>query len=174
MIERFLDRENGAFFTTSDDHEELIARRKDLEDHPAPSGNSSAAHGLLRLAALSGDAEYERHAAGVLRLLAEPARNHPQALAYVLSALDAHLSPTREVALVWPRDGDGAAALAASYRSRYRPHAVLAGGAEGSTSPELLAGRPAVGGGGAAYVCERFTCKAPVTAAADLERLLEG
>jgi uncharacterized protein YyaL (SSP411 family) len=38
MIERFLDRENGAFFTTSDDHEELIARRKDLEDHPAPSG----------------------------------------------------------------------------------------------------------------------------------------
>jgi uncharacterized protein YyaL (SSP411 family) len=173
MIERFLDRENGAFFTTSDDHEELIARRKDLEDHPAPSGNSSAAHGLLRLAALSGDAEYERHAAGVLRLLAEPARNHPQALAYLLSALDAHLSPTREVALIWPRDGDGAGALADAYRRRYRPHAVLAGGAEGSASPELLADRPAAEDGAAAYVCERFTCKAPVTTAGALERLLE-
>ena len=56
MIERFGDPENGGFFTTSDDHEELIARRKDLDDHPAPSGNSSAARGLLRLAALSGEA----------------------------------------------------------------------------------------------------------------------
>ena len=59
MIERFGDPENGGFFTTSDDHEELIARRKDLDDHPAPSGNSAAANGLLRLAALTGEAAYE-------------------------------------------------------------------------------------------------------------------
>ena len=55
MIERFADDENGGFFTTSNDHEELIARRKDVGDHPIPSGNSSAAYGLLRLAALTGD-----------------------------------------------------------------------------------------------------------------------
>ncbi len=171
MVGHFLDRENGAFFTTSDDHEELIARRKDLEDHPAPSGNSSAAHGLLRIAALSGEAEYEKHAVGVLRLLAEPARNHPQALAYLLSALDAHLSPTREVALVWPAGG-GPGELAGAYRSRYRPHAVLAGGPEGASNPELLADRPVVDGVAAAYVCERFACKAPVTAPGELEALL--
>ena len=56
MIERFADRDNGGFFTTSDDHEQLVARRKDLEDNPIPSGGSSAALGLLRLAALTGDA----------------------------------------------------------------------------------------------------------------------
>ena len=173
MIERYGDSENGGFFTTSDDHEQLIARRKDIEDHPAPSGNSSAAHGLLRLAALSGNADYEERAAGVLRLLSEPARGHPQALAYVLSALDVYLAPSREVALIAPAtDPDATAAMATAFRARYRPHAVLAGGVEGAAVPELLAGRPALDGGPAAYVCERFACQAPVGSAEELERLL--
>ena len=42
MIARFADPERGGFFTTSEDHEQLIARRKDVDDHPIPSGNSSA------------------------------------------------------------------------------------------------------------------------------------
>ena len=60
MIERFADDERGGFFETSADHEQLVARRKDLEDNPIPAGNSSAAYGLLRLAALTGEHEYER------------------------------------------------------------------------------------------------------------------
>jgi uncharacterized protein YyaL (SSP411 family) len=164
MIERFADPEHGGFFTTSSDHEELIARRKDIEDHPAPSGNSSAAHGLLRLAALSGERAYEDHAVGVLRLLAEPARTHPTALAYVLSALDMHVSPTREVALIAAEGADSLDELAAVVRGRFRPHVVLAGGPEGSAAPELLEGRTPLEGRPAAYVCEGFACKMPVTA----------
>jgi len=174
MIDRFGDDENGGFFTTSSDHEELITRRKDLDDHPAPSGNSSAARGLLRLAAVSGEARYEEWAAGVLRLLAEPARSQPQALAYVLGGIDMWLGTTREVALIAPRgDAAATAVLAALTRSRYRPNVVLAGGEEGASEPPLLADRPAVDGGAAAYVCERFACQAPVTepkALADLLR----
>ena len=60
MIERFADPERGGFFTTSNDHEQLIARRKDIDDHPIPSGNSSAAYGLLRLAALTGERSLRR------------------------------------------------------------------------------------------------------------------
>ena len=54
-----LDPERGGFFTTASHHERLIARRKDVDDHPIPSGNSSAAYGLLRLAALTGEHDYE-------------------------------------------------------------------------------------------------------------------
>ena len=79
MIARFADPERGGFFTTSHDHEELIARRKDADDHPIPSGNSAAAYGLLRLAALTGEATYERHAVSVFRLLHRLAGRHPQA-----------------------------------------------------------------------------------------------
>jgi len=167
MIERFADSERGGFFETSDDHERLLARRKDLEDHPIPSGNASAAYGLLRLAALSGEHAYEERAAGVLALLHELAARHPQAFAHLLQALDFHLAPVREVALVGPETGE----LEQVVRSRFRPHVVLAGG-DGEAVP-LLAGRAAVQGRAAAYVCERFACKAPVIDRSQLAALLD-
>ncbi len=146
LIERFADTERGGFFTTSHDHEELIARRKDVDDHPIPSGNSSAAYGLLRLAALTGEREYEDQAVGVLRLLHRVADRHPQALAHLLQALNFHLSAVKEVALVGPAAGDGVGKLAAVVRTSYLPTVVLAGGPEGSERPELLRDRPAVNG----------------------------
>jgi uncharacterized protein len=166
MIERFADDENGGFFETSADHEQLVARRKDLEDHPIPAGNSSAAYGLLRLAALTGEHEYERRAVSVLRLLHELAPRHPQAFGHLLQALDFHLSRTREVAIV----GDETAALERVVRSRFRPHLVLAGRAPDGVP--LLQGREPVDGRPAAYVCENFACKMPVTEPGELERLL--
>jgi uncharacterized protein YyaL (SSP411 family) len=168
MLARFADTERGGFFSTSDDHEALIARRKEIGDHPIPSGNSAAAFGLLRLAALSGERKYERHAEQVFRLFAGPAANHPDAFAHLLRAIDFHLSPTKEVALI----GDDLAELAAVVRSEFRPHLVLAGGPEGSDVPELLANRPTVEGKPTAYVCESFTCKQPVTAVDSLVDLL--
>ncbi len=79
-IERFADDENGGFFDTSSDHEQLLARRKDLEDHPIPAGNSSAAYGLLRLAALSGEHEYESRAVLGLPAAARGRRQAPAGL----------------------------------------------------------------------------------------------
>ena len=174
MIERFADPERGGFFTTASDHEQLVARRKDIDDHPIPSGSSSAAFGLLRLAALTGERSYEQHAVSVFRLLARVASSHPSAVAYLLRGLDFHLSAAREVALVAPRDGDGLAELAAVVRSGFRPRLVLAGGVEGGERPELLAERGAVDGRAAAYVCESFACRAPVTDPGALEAALEG
>jgi uncharacterized protein len=164
-IERFGDPERGGFYSTSSDHEELIARRKEVGDHPIPSGNSSAAFGLLRLAALTGEGAYEKQAEAVLSLFSEPAIRHPEALAHLLGALDFFLSPTREVALV----GSDVAELAAVVRSELRPHLVLAGGPEGADVPPLLADRTTVDGRPTAYVCENFTCRLPVTDPQKLE-----
>jgi uncharacterized protein len=167
-IARFGDPERGGFYSTSDDHEELIARRKEIGDHPIPSGNSAAALGLLRLEALSGERSYGEWAEGVLRLFAKAAPRQPDAFAHLLRALDFQLAPTKEVALV----GDDLAALAAVVRGAYRPHLVLAGGPSGSEAPPLLTGRTAVDGRPAAYVCESFACKAPVTNPQQLDGLL--
>jgi len=167
-IARFGDPERGGFFSTAADHEVLIARRKEIGDHPIPSGNSSAAMGLLRLAALTGEHSYAEQAEGVFRLFAEPAVHHPEAFAHFLRALDFHQAPVREVALV----GDDLAELAAVVRAAHRPHLVLAGGPEGTDTPELLAQRAAVDGEPAAYVCESFACKQPVTDPRQLAGLL--
>ena len=137
MIERFADPERGGFFTTSHDHEELIARRKDVEDHPIPSGNSAAAYALLRLAALTGEHAYERaRRLGVPAPRAASPTRHPQAVGHLLRAIDFHLADVQEVALVAPTDAT--AALAAVVRSELRPHLVLAGGPEGTERPELM------------------------------------
>jgi hypothetical protein len=168
LLARFADSKRGGFFSTADDHESLIARRKEIGDHPIPSGNSAAAFGLLRLGALTGERGYEQAAEGVFRLFSDSAGRHPEAFAHLLRAIDFHLSPTKEVALV----GADLDELATMVRSEFRPHLVLAGGPEGSSAPPLLKSRPATNGRPTAYVCESFTCKTPVTDPQALTRLL--
>jgi uncharacterized protein YyaL (SSP411 family) len=166
ILERFADPERGGFFSTAADHEALVARRKDLEDAPIPAGASSAALGLLRLAALTGTHTYEQAAVGHLRLLHEIAPRHPTAFGHLLRALDFHLSPTLEVALA----GEDTAALARVVHGALRPHVVLAGGPPDGVP--LLEGRTPVDGRPAAYVCEHFACRRPVTEPADLAAAL--
>jgi uncharacterized protein len=168
MIERFSDPERGGFYTTADDHEPLAARRKDLEDSPIPSGNSAAAFGLLRLALLSGEGKYERHALGVLRLLFPLAARHPQAFGHLLQAADFYLAPVKEVAIVGPSAEAGE--LLRVVRDAYRPHMVLATGR--ADGVPLLEGREPVDGHAAAYVCEHFICQAPVTTPDELAAVL--
>jgi uncharacterized protein YyaL (SSP411 family) len=194
-VSHFGDAERGGFFETADYHERLVARRKDLEDNPIPAGNSSIAYGLLRLAALTGEYAYEEQAVGVFRLLQRVGFQHPQAFAHLLQAIDFWLADVQEVALVGtaPERDE----LERTVRARFRPHLVLAagpGGADGdgpgggaggggpvpadaaalagSAPVPLLVGRTPVDGRAAAYVCERFACKQPVTDPAALEALL--
>ena len=173
-IARFADDERGGFFSTADDHERLVARRKDLEDTPIPSGNSSMALGLLRLARLTGEAAYEERARGTIALLHPIAARHPLAFAHLLQAIDFLLADdVHEVAIVGKPDDR--APLVRIVRGASRPHVVLAGGSgdgDGAQVP-LLVGRGPVDGRAAAYVCERFACQAPVTDPAALAALLD-
>jgi uncharacterized protein len=107
LIARFGDPERGGFYSTAADGEALIVRRKDLEDTPIPAGGSSAAMGLLRLAQLTGEREYERQAVSVLRLLHEIAPRHPTAFGHVLQALHWHFAPARPVACAVPTRSPG-------------------------------------------------------------------
>jgi len=175
LLERFLDPAAGGFFSTADDHETLVARRKDLEDAPIPAGASAAAFGLLRLAALTGEARYEDGAVGQLRLLHEIAPQHPGAFGHLLQAHHFATRPVREVAIVGP-PGE-AAALVDVVRAQRRTGLVLAAGdgdpdGEAARTVPLLLDRRPVDGRAAAYVCERFACRAPVVEPDALERLL--
>jgi uncharacterized protein len=102
MIARFADAENGGFFSTAADGEELIVRRKELEDSPIPAGGSSAAMGLLRLAQLTGEEEYERYSVSVVDLLKTIAPRHPTSFGHLLQAMHWQLSPMRPIACAIP------------------------------------------------------------------------
>jgi uncharacterized protein YyaL (SSP411 family) len=161
-VELFADDERGGFFLTPADGEELVARTKSFEDNPTPSGNSMLAYVLLRLARIYGDDELERRAVGVLRLVAPAAARVPSAFGHALCALDLHLSPPREIAIVGPADAPVARAALAPFD----PNAVVAFGP--SDEVPLLQGKTPIDGKAAVYVCERFACQAPVTDPAQL------
>ncbi|MEH3052780.1 MAG: thioredoxin domain-containing protein [Patulibacter minatonensis] len=161
LLRDFVDPERGGFFTTADDHERLIARRKDLDDSPLPSGQASAALGLLRLHALTGDEDLLTAAEDVLRIGARFATEHPAGFGTLLSALQQYLEAPREIAIVGR--GPAADALLAVAREVGGAHAVIAASAEPTDDVPLLAGRDLVNGDPAAYVCWKMACRAPIT-----------
>ena len=166
MIERFADAERGGFFSTAADHEPLIARRKDLEDAPDPVRHLVAPRfGLLRLARADRRGRATRSAAlGVLRLLhAIAPRTRPRSATCCRRSTS--ISPTCARSR---SSGDDARPLERVVRERSGPHVVLAGG-EPDGVP-LLEGREPVDGRAAAYVCERFACRRPVTEPDELRR----
>jgi hypothetical protein len=168
MVELFADPDGDGFFYSGSDAEVLLARTRDLEDHPTPGGNSQAALVLLRLAALTGDGSLAERGEDALRLVSDDAARYPQAFGTVLSGL-AHLTAParREVAIVGPPESAETRALIAAVRAAGGPYVTLAVGdpadrAAAAAAP-LLAKRPVVDGSPAAYVCANFTCAAPTT-----------
>jgi uncharacterized protein YyaL (SSP411 family) len=161
-LELFRDEERGGFFLSPKDAEQLVARKKDFDDHPTPSGNSMLAYVLLRLARIYGDDELERRAAGVFRLIRAALGRAPSAFGHALCALDLYLSPPRELAVIGPPSSPVARAALAPFD----PNTVVAVGP--SEDVPLLAGKGRVDGKPAVYVCERFACQAPVTSPDEL------
>src|SRR5919198_985963 len=161
-VELFSDEEQGGFFLAPADGERLVARKKDLIDHPIPSGNSMLGYVLLRLARIYGDDGLEQRAAGVLRLLGPNLGSAPTELAFALCALDLYLAAPREIAIVGPPESD----VARAALEPFDPNAVVAFGP--AERVPLLEGKDYVDGKPAVYVCERFACGAPVTDAAAL------
>jgi uncharacterized protein len=157
-VELFADDEHGGFFMTPAGGEQLVARKKDFDDNPTPSGNSMLAHVLLRLARIWGDDELESRAVGVFRLVHPLLARAPQAFGWTLTALDLHLSPPRELALIAEPDDD----LVRNVLARWDPNAVVAFGP--AEDVPLLAGKGRIDGLPTLYECERFACRAPVTA----------
>ena len=156
-VELFADAERGGFFMTPEDGEELVARKKDLDDHPTPSGNSMVAFVLLRLSRIYGDADLERRATDVFRLVLNGLRRAPSAFGWMLCALDLHFSPPRELAIFAAPEDD----LARAALEPWQPNAVVSfGPADGVP---LLEGKTRVDGRPTVYVCENFACRAPVT-----------
>ena len=121
-VELFADDEHGGFFLSPVDGERLVARTKELDDHPLPSGNAMLAHVLLRLARIYGDDELERRGVAVLRLVRPALERAPTAFGWALCALDLHLSPPRELAIVGPVDSEVARAALAPWQ----PNTVVA------------------------------------------------
>jgi uncharacterized protein YyaL (SSP411 family) len=178
VLERFSDPAGGFFFT-ADDHEALLVRHKDLQDNAVPSGNSLAATVLLRLAKLTGREDFRRAAIGTIRAGQSLIERYPSAAGQLLLALDYHLGPTPEVVLVGDRKHDSWVRLAQGLRTMWLPRRALIIHDTNESVPddsplaELLRGKTAINDEPTLYICEGFTCQAPVVGEAAIMEALK-
>jgi uncharacterized protein YyaL (SSP411 family) len=134
---------------------------------------------LQRLAHLTGETGYENAGVGALRLVRDQVAGAPSGFGHALGALDAYLSPVKEVAIVGhPGSADTRALVAEVTANRFLPNHVLAVSPPGDDASTervaLLRDRPQRNGHATAYVCERFQCRFPVTTPGELVEQLGG
>ncbi len=166
---------DGGFFDTSDDHETLIVRPRDLQDNAVPSGNAMAALALLHLSGLAVEPRYLELAQVALSLTQEMLTRYPLGFAQWLIALDYALADPREVSIVGAVHDPAAQALLDACATGYRPHQIVALGeteSDGASSVPLLQGRAQKDGRATAYVCADFICHPPVTDPRELGKLV--
>lgn len=171
MLTHFRDEENGGFYDTSDDHEALIHRPKDVQDNATPSGNAMAALVLLRLSLYTGNGRYWDIAEQAVSALYEAMARYPTGFAQWLCAAAFILGEPQEVAIVGDHGLPDTEALIDTVFAHYRPQVVTAVGFKGDIIP-LLADRKMLDDQATAYVCRRFVCQQPVTEAAELAKQL--
>ncbi|MEO1289378.1 MAG: thioredoxin domain-containing protein, partial [Chloroflexota bacterium] len=173
-LEHFI-AEDGGFFDTSDDHEQLIVRPRQLQDNATPSGNSMMAKQLLRLHAYTGDARYDEVARQVLAPLVPAMQTYPQAFGEALNATDMLIRGLAEVAIVGNPVQASTKEMLAEIRQPYRPNVITAltrENIDGETNIPLLNYRVMRDDKPTVYVCRNFACKMPVTSAEEMVALL--
>ena len=154
----------GDFFDTSDDHETLLVRPKELQDNATPSGSSLAAGALLQLSAYTANGEWRDTAEQMIGSTQDLAARYPTAFAGWLQDLDFAIGPVFEVAIVGDPGDPATQALSSALWSTYRPNLVAAISAYPPKpgAPPLLQDRLLQTGKPTAYVCQRFVCHRPV------------
>ena len=142
----------------------MILRPKDSQDNATPSENSLAADGLLRLAALTGDADAAARAERWVATLAPVAGEYPTAFAFLLEAIGRLVRPPLEVAVVGEPDDPARGALVDVLRGRLLPASVRVTAAPGTGAQltPLLAER-AERDGRAPGTCASGCLSPPVT-----------
>ncbi|HEY0468807.1 MAG TPA: aldo/keto reductase, partial [Polyangiaceae bacterium] len=177
MLADFDDAESGAFFNTAQDSEALIARPREGYDNAIPSANAVAARALAKLGCHLDREEYRERAARALHAYGKLVERSPRSFATSLSVVDFLLQSPVEIVLAGTPGEAGYEALRKALGERYLPNAIFSHvdpskpSAEADALP-LSRGKTTVSGKAALYVCQNFTCAAPVLDAADLDRAL--
>jgi len=174
----FFDEKNGGYFSTSGKDQSVFLRMKDDNDGAEPAASSVAALNLLRLAQFRDDKTMAERARKTIDAFATTLSHFPSAMPQMLVALDYSLSKPRQIVIAGKKDAPETQALFKAVHSHFLPKTILllADGSDGQKflgeKNEAIRAMSMVEGKPAAYVCENFTCKAPVTEPKQLAKLL--
>jgi len=174
----FFDEKNGGYFSTSGKDKSVVLRMKDDNDSAEPAASSVAALNLLRLAQIRGEKQWEERAEKTTGAFQPTLSRFSSAMPQILVALDFSSRKPRQIVIAGKKDAPETKALLSEVHRHFLPTTILllADGAEGQKylgeKLEAIRAMSMVDEKSAAYVCENFTCKAPVTDSNQIAELL--
>ena len=171
MLHRFYDPDHGGFWQSDPTTADLILRLKETYDSAEPAGNSVAILALLKLAAITGRADFKQAAEKSLLLFADLAARQPQAVPFLLGAVDFWLDTPVRLVVAGEPTAPGTHALLHAAHSVYRPNKVVLGNT-GPVEPFARA-LPLQDHQPTAYLCVGQTCELPLTVPEGLRQRLE-
>lgn len=176
LLKYFWDVDKGGLFIYGSDSEELIARPKEIYDGATPSGNSVSAYNFLRLARLTGANELEDKAHLLLKTFSGNISDYPMGYTFSLMALLFAQSSTKEIVIVSEGDKNQAQHMLDAVNEAFRPFTVTLYYSNEHTdlkdSVPFIEDYSVLNGKATAYICENFTCKAPVTGVHEFRKIL--
>ncbi len=174
----FWDEEHGGWFNSAAGASDIVLRLKEDYDGAEPAPSSVGALNCLRLATLLHDDNLRERGRAALEAFEAVWRKTPQALPQMLCALELALEPPRHVVLVGEEGSAELQLLADAVHAKLGPRRAVIALTDDATQAWFAAKMPwveamaPVGGRATAYVCEEYTCKAPITTPAELRRTL--
>ncbi|MGQ9722161.1 MAG: thioredoxin domain-containing protein [Candidatus Jordarchaeum sp.] len=176
MIKHFWDDENGGFYFTADDAENILIRKKEIYDGAYPSGNSIAMLDLLSLGRLTSNPEYEEKSAQIMRTFSRTVSRTPMGYTQLMVGLDFALGPSFEVVIAGNTKTDDTKTMLRALREKFIPNKVVLFVPSDVKSPEITGiaeftkNQKSIEGKATAYVCQNYACKSPTT---DIGKMLE-
>jgi uncharacterized protein YyaL (SSP411 family) len=174
----FFDEKNGGYFSTSGKDKSVVLRMKDDNDSAEPAASSIAALNLLRVVQFRDDKKLDERARKTINAFAPTLSHFASAMPQMLVALDSSLGKPRQIVIAGKIDNEQTRELLKEVHRHFLPNKILilADGVAGqkffAEKNEAVGAMSPVDGKPAAYVCENFTCKAPVTDPKALGNLL--
>jgi uncharacterized protein YyaL (SSP411 family) len=175
MIEIFWDKQNGGFFFTGQDTEEVLARTKQVHDGAMPSGNSVALLNLLRLSRITANQEFDKRAQALMQSIGGQVVRSPTGFTQFLIGLDFALGPIREIVIAGEAKEEKTKEMLRAVHQRFFPRKVLLlhpDGEDGKAIEQIapfVKDQGKVNGRTTAYICENYACKLPTT---DIEQMI--
>ncbi|MHA1125440.1 MAG: thioredoxin domain-containing protein [Candidatus Heimdallarchaeota archaeon] len=176
LIDNFWDDQDGGFYFTTKDAEELLVRKKEIYDGAVPSGNSVAMLNLIRISRMTADIELEEKAAKINKAFSFSIEQALLAHSMFLSALEYVFGSAFEVVIVGQSKDKNTDLMLKAINSEFIPNKVLLFLPTDNESPEILEAtefvqyKTTVDEKTTAHVCINRFCKFPTN---DVNKMLE-
>ena len=173
LITHFWDDSTHGFFFTSDNHEKLIIRPKNNYDLSMPSGNSVAAHVLLRLHHIMQNKQFLEITTKIIEAHATAAAENPFAFGYLLNVLYLYHQKPTEITIINDKNSE----LISALQKKFLPESIMiiirdSDNLNSLSKYTFFSGKEFQDDKTSVFVCKNFSCSLPLSDLSEIEKEL--